>query len=324
MNRRSAVAAALFTLAAPMRLAAQSARLPRIGYLTLAPLGDKVSGERAAFLEGLRELGYIDGKTVEIAYRSGEMDLDILEFSAQSLIDAKVDVIAASGTVPALVAKKLTRTIPIVMIFSSEPVLAGLIPDLARPMGNVTGVATIQTELDPKRLAMLKELSPTITNVAALWTRFHPSHSAELEAVDKAGKSLGLTLQSFDVTVDLLGALGRMEARRPDAIFVLWDVRTLNFSRLISDFALKHNLPTSMPLEPYVEAGGLMSYGPNVQSIFRRSAAYVHRVLRGAKPADLPVERPSKFDLVFNLKTAQKLGIKLPHALLLVADRVIQ
>lgn len=324
MNRRSAVAALLFTLAAPTRLAAQTARVPRIGYLTLAPLGDKASGERLAFLEGLHELGYVDGKTVEIVYRSGEMNLDILEFAAQALVDAKVDVIAASGTVPALVAKKLTRTIPIVMIFSSEPVLAGLVADLARPVGNVTGVATIQTELDPKRLAMLKEISPTITRVAVLWTRFHPSHGAELQAVEKAGQLLGVAVQSFDVTDDLLGALRKMEARPPDAIFVLWDVRTLNFRQFIIDFALKHRLPTSMPLEPYVEAGGLISYGPNVQSIFRRSATYVHRILQGAKPADLPVERPSKFDLIVNLKTAEKLGLKLPHALLLLADRVIQ
>jgi putative tryptophan/tyrosine transport system substrate-binding protein len=324
MNRRSAVAALLFTLAAPARLAAQTARVPRIGYLTLAPLGDKASDERLAFLEGLRELGYVDGKTVEMVYRSGEMNPDILEFAAQALVDAKVDVIAASGTVPALVAKKLTRTIPIVMIFSSEPVLAGLVVDLARPVGNVTGVATIQTELDPKRLAMLKEISPTITRVAVLWTRFHPSHRAELQAVEKAGQLLGLTMESFDVTDDLLGALRRMETRLPDAIFVLWDVRTLNFRQFIIEFALKHNLPTSMPLEPYVEAGGLISYGPNVQSIFRRSATYVHRILQGAKPADLPVERPSKFDLVVNLKTAEKLKLKLPHALLLLADRVIQ
>jgi putative ABC transport system substrate-binding protein len=324
MNRRSAVAALLCTLAAPMRLAAQTARVPRIGYLTLTPLGDKASSERLAFLEGLRELGYVDGKTVEIVYRSGEMNPDILEFAAQALVDAKVDVIAASGTVPALAAKKLTRTIPIVMIFSSEPVLAGLVADLARPAGNVTGVATIQTELDPKRLAMLKEISPSITRVAVLWTRFHPSHGAELQAVEKAAQLLGLTVESFDVTGDLLGALRKMEARPPDAIFVLWDVRTLNFRQFIIDFALKHNLPTSMPLEPYVEAGGLISYGPNVQSMFRRSATYVHRILQGAKPADLPVERPSKFDLVVNLKTAEKLRLKLPHALLLLADRVIQ
>lgn len=303
---------------------AQTARVPRIGYLTLAPLGNTPSGERLAFLEGMRELGYIDGNTVEIIYRSGEMNLDTLEFAAQSLVEAKVDVIAAAGTVPALAAKKLTRTIPIVMIFASEPVIAGLVAGLARPGGNVTGVSTIQTEIDPKRLAMLKEINPAIARVAVLWTRFHPSHDAELQAVRKAAQSLGLTFEPYDVTHDLLGVLRKMESRLPDAIFVLWDVRTLNFRQFIIDFALKHRLPTSMPLEPYVEAGGLFSYGPNVQSMFRRSAAYVHRILRGAKPADLPVERPSKFDLVMNLKTAKKLGLKFPATLQLLADRVIE
>ena len=302
---------------------AQAARVPRVGYLTLAPLGNKPSGERLAFLEGMGELGYIDGKTIEIIYHSGEMNLDTLEFAAQSLVDAKVDVIAAAGTVPALTVKQLTRTIPIVMIFASEPVVGGLVASLARPGANVTGVSTIQTELDPKRLAMLKEINPAIARVAVLWTRFHPSHRAELQAVEAAAPSLGLTLESFDVTHDILGVFRKMESRPPDAIFVLWDVRTLNFRQFIVDFALKHSLPTSMPLEPYVEAGGLISYGPNVQAIFRRSAAYVHRILRGAKPADLPVERPSKFDLVVNLKTAQKLGLKLPPSLVLLADRVI-
>ena len=324
MNRRHALAALLATLAMPALSPAQTARVPRIGYLTLAPLGNNPSGERLAFVEGLAELGYIDGKTVEVIYHSGEMNLDTLEFAAQYLVEAKVDVIAAAGTVPALAAKRLTQSIPIVMIFASEPVIAGLVAGLAKPGANVTGVSTIQTELDPKRLAMLKEIKPAIARIAVLWTRFHPSHDAELQAVAKAAQSLGLTLESHDVTQDLLGVLRKMESRPPDAIFVLWDVRTLSFSQFIIDFALKHKLPTSMPLEAYVEAGGLMSYGPNVQSMFRRSAAYVHRILRGTKPADLPVERPTKFDLVLNLKTAARLGIKLPPALLLLADRAIE
>lgn len=324
MNRREALATLLAALAAPGAAAAQTARSPKIGYLTLAPLGTKPSGDRQAFLEGLRELGYVDGQTAQIVYRSGEMSLEILEFAAQALVEAKVDVIAAAGTVAAIAAKKATRTIPIVMIFSSEPVVAGLVADLAQPGGNVTGVSTIQTELDPKRLAMLKEVKPGMQRVAVLWTRFHPSHAAEMRAVANAAQSLGLRLESHDVTKDLLGVLETMAQRPPDAIFVLWDVRTLSYRQFIIDFAAKHRLPTSMPLEPYVVAGALMSYGPNVQSIFRRSAAYVHRILRGAKPGELPVERPSKFDLVVNLKTARALGIELPTALTLLADRVIE
>lgn len=324
MNRREALGTLLAALAVPGAAAAQTARLPKIGYLTLAPLGETPSGDRQAFLEGLRELGYVDGQTAQLVYRSGEMNLEILEFAAQALVEAKVDVIAAAGTVAALAAKKATRTIPIVMIFSSEPVVAGLVADLARPGGNVTGVSTIQTELDPKRLAMLKEVKPAMQRVAALWTRFHPSHSAEMAAVEQAARPLGLRVESHDVTDNLLGVLKGMDARPPDAVFVLWDVRTLSYRQFIIDFAVKHKLPTSMPLEPYVVSGGLMSYGPNVQSIFRRSAAYVHRILRGAKPAELPVERPSKFDLVVNLKTARALGIALPAALTLLADKVIE
>jgi len=324
MNRREALGTLLAALAAPGAAVAQTARLPKIGYLTLAPLGAAPSGDRQAFLKGLAELGYVDGQTAQFVYRSGEMNLEILEFAAQALVEAKVDVIAAAGTVAALAAKKATQAIPIVMIFSSEPVVAGLVADLARPGGNVTGVSTIQTELDPKRLAMLKEIAPRMQRVAALWTRFHPSHHAELRAVQRAAQPLGLQLESHDVTDNLLGVLKSMDARPPDAVFVLWDVRTLSYRQFIIDFAAKHKLPTSMPLEPYVVSGGLMSYGPNVPSIFRRSAAYVHRILRGAKPAELPVERPSKFDLVINLKTARALGIELPTALTLLADRVIE
>ena len=322
MNRRDALGALLAAVAIPA--IAQSAHRPRIGYLTLSPLGEKPSGDFLWFREGLAELGYVDGKTIDIVVRSGELNREILEFAAQDLVDAKVDLIAAAGTVPALSAKNATRTIPIVMIFSSEPVIAGLVTGLGRPGGNVTGVSTIQTELDPKRLAMLKEIKPAMRRIAALWTRFHPSHAAELAAVVDAAKSLDLTLESYDVTRDLLGALQKMSRHLPDAIFVLWDVRTLSYRQFIVDFALKHKLPTSMPLEPYVVAGGLMSYGPNVQAIFRRSAAYVHRILQGAKPADLPVERPSKFDLVINLKTARALGLQLPATLTLLADRVIE
>ncbi len=324
MHRRPAIASLLLAAAGPSLVVAQSGRRPRIGYLALAPLGEQPSDDRLAFLGGLRELGYVDGETVEIVYRSGEMDPEILQFAAQDLVLARVDVIAAAGTVAAIAAKAATSQIPIVMIFSSEPAIAGLVDELAHPGGNVTGVATIQTELDAKRLAMLKEAAPGIKRVAALWTRFHPSHKAELQVVQHAAGALGLTLEPHDVTNDLFGVLHEMDARPPDAIFVLWDVRTLSYRQFIIDHALKHRLPTSMPLEPYVVSGGLMSYGPNVQAIFSRAASYVHRILHGAKPADLPVERPSKFDLVLNAGTAHALGLRFPTALTLLADKVIE
>lgn len=324
MTRRDALTMLLVALAGPAAAAGRGAHVPRIGYLTLAPLGEPPSGDRLAFLQGLRELGYIDGRTVEIVSRSGEMSQEILEFAARDLVAAKVDVIAAAGTVAAIAAKKATTSIPIVMIFSSEPVVAGLVANLAKPGGNVTGVATMQTELDPKRLALFKEMVPGLKRISVLWTRFHPSHRVELQAVERTAASLGLSLEPHEVTSDLLGVLRHLERSPPDAIFVLWDVRTLSFRQYIVDFALKHRLPTSMPLEPFVAAGGLMSYGPNVEAIFRRSAAYVDRILTGAQPANLPVERPTKFDLVVNLRTAGRLGLNVPSTLLLFADRVIE
>lgn len=324
MNRREVLAWLAGGMTVAAHPVARSASVPRMGYLALPPIAEVPSGDRLAFLEGLRELGYVDGQTLRIVYRSGEMNREILQFAAQDLVDAKVDVIAAAGTVAAMAAREATRTTPIVMIFSSEPVVAGLVSSLARPGGNVTGVSTMQTEIDPKRLAIFSELVPGLKRVAVLWTRFHPSHAAELTAVGKTAGSLGLTLEPHDVTSDLFGALKKLSDERPDGIFVLWDVRTLAFRQYIADFALKHRLPTSTPLEPFVDAGGLMSYGPNVRTIFRRSASYVHRILRGARPTDLPVERPAKFDLVINMRTAQALGLKVPAATQLLADRVIE
>jgi putative ABC transport system substrate-binding protein len=327
VRRRQFLVAAGALLAVPLGAVAQSSRqLPRIGYLSLAPLSEKPSAERMAFIEGLRELGYIDGQTIRIEYRSGEMNLEMLADAAEALVERKVDLIVAAGTVPALAAMKATRTTPIVMMFSSEPVVAGLVRSLARPGGNITGVSTIQTEVDQKRLALLKEAVPNISRVAVLWTSVHPSHAEELRATERAARTLRLSLRPFDVTQysALQAAFKRVTEERLDAILVMWDYRTLSYRSLIADFALKHRLPTSMPSETFVRAGGLMSYAPNMNAIFRRSASYVDRILKGAKAADLPVEQPSKFELVVNLKTAKALGITIPQSVLARADEVIR
>jgi putative ABC transport system substrate-binding protein len=327
IRRRQFLVAAGALLAVPLGAVAQSSRqLPRIGYLSLAPLSEKPSPERMAFIEGLRELGYLDEQTIRIEYRSGEMNLEMLGDAAEALVERKVDLIVAAGTVPALAAMKATPTIPIVMMFSSEPVVAGLVRSLARPGGNVTGVSTIQTEVDQKRLALLKEAAPNISRVAVLWTSVHPSHAEELNAIERAARTLRLSLQPFDVTEysALQAAFKRVTEERLDAILVMWDYRTLSYRSLIADFALKHRLPTSMPSETFVHAGGLMSYAPNVNAIFRRSASYVDRILKGAKAGDLPVEQPSKFELVVNLKTAKALDITIPQSVLARADEVIR
>jgi len=325
--RRQFLLAAATLLAVPLGAVAQSRRrLPRIGYLSLAPFSEKPSQERLAFIEGLRELGYTDEQTIRIEYRSGEMNLEMLTDAAEALVELKVDLIVAAGTVPALAAMKATRTIPIVMMFSNEPVVAGLVQSLARPGGNITGVSTIQTEVDQKRLGLLKEAAGSISRVAVLWTSVHPSHPEELKAIERAARALRLSLRPFDVTEysALQAAFKQVTEERLDAIFVMWDFRTLSYRSVIADFALKYRLPTSMPSETFVRAGGLMSYAPNVDAIFRRSASYVDRILKGAKAGDLPVEQPSKFELVVNLKTAKALGITIPQSVLAQADEVIR
>jgi putative ABC transport system substrate-binding protein len=301
-------------------------RLPRIGYLSFAPITDAPSPERAAFLQGLRDLGYIDGKTITIEYQSGEMNVEMLPDAAAELVDRKVDLIVAAGTVASVAAKNATKSIPVVTMFSSEPVASGLVNSLAKPGGNVTGLSTMQTELDAKRLEMLKEVLPKISRVAVLWTTVHPSHQHELKSIAGAARRLGMAVTTFDVTSPngLKRTFAAMTKARPDALFVLWDYRTLTFRKDIAEFAATNHLPTSFPSMEFVEAGGLMSYGPNQHDIFRRTAAFVDKILKGAKPADLPVEQPTRFELVVNMKTAKALGITIPQTILVRADRVIE
>ncbi len=301
-------------------------RGPRIGYLTLAPLSDPPSPERAAFLQGLKELGYFEGKTIAIEYRSAEGNVEMLPDAAAELVERNVDLIVAAGTVACLAVKNATRTIPIVMMFVSEPVANGLISSLAKPGGNVTGLSIIQTQLDVKRLELLKETVPSVSRVAVLWTSVHPAHTLELKAIQRVAPALGITLLSFEVTRvdDLMNAFSVMAKERPDAIFTLWDFRTLAYRELIAEFAAKNRLPTSFPLREYVNAGGLMSYAPNPSELFRRTASFVDKILKGAKPSDLPVEQPTKFELVVNLKTAQALGVSIPQSVLLRSETVIE
>jgi putative ABC transport system substrate-binding protein len=302
------------------------ARLPRIGYLSFAPISATPSPERAAFLDGLRELGYIDRKTITIEYQSGEMNVEMLPDAAEELVDRKVDLIVAAGTMAAVAAKNATKTIPVVMMFSSEPVASGLVKSLAKPGGNVTGLSTVQSQLDAKRLEMLKEVVPKISQAAVLWTTVHPSHQHELKSITAAARRLGMAVTTFDVTSPngLNSAFAAMSKVRPDALFILWDYRTLTFRKDIADFAAANRLPTSCPSIEFVEAGGLMSYGPNQHDIFRRTASIVHKIIKGAKPADIPVEQPTKFELVLNLKIAKVLEIKIPNSMLVQATKVIE
>jgi putative ABC transport system substrate-binding protein len=305
--------------------AAQPGKEYRIGYLSLPPLDDTPSGSRAAFLRALERLGYVHGRNLTIEYRSGEGNIEMLPEAVLDLLDQKPAVIFASGTSAALAAKQATRTIPIVM-FASDPVTNGIVASLARPGGNVTGVSGAQIKLNAKRLEILKEALPRAARVAVLWSRTHPSHAQDLAAVESRAKELGLSVLPFDITrvEDLQASFARMSTARPDAILVMFDYRTARYGDLIAEFAIRNGLPAMFGSRGSVNAGGLMSYGPNVAEMFARAATYVDRILNGADPQTLPVEQPTRFELVINRTTARAIGLAIPEPLLLRASVLIQ
>jgi len=317
---------ALSSWIAPMGwCAAQPGKVYRIGYLSLPPLAETPSGSRAAFLRAMEKLGYVHGKNLIIEYRSGEGNVELLPEAALDLLDQKPAVIFAPGTPAALAAKQATGTIPIVM-FASDPVANGIVASLAKPGGNVTGVSGVQIKLNAKRLEILKEALPRASRVAVLWSRAHPSHTQDLTAIGSRAKELGLTLQPFDVTrvEDLQTSFARISANRPDAILVMFDYRTVAYRELIAEFAMRNRLPAMFGSRGSVDAGGLMSYGPNIAEMFARAATYVDRILNGADPQTLPVEQPTRFELVINRKTARTLGLRIPEPLLLRASVLIE
>ena len=321
------VVLSLSLLAAPVTAGAQPPRkVPRIGYLVLAPLLEKPSPERAAFLEALRELGYVEGKTVSIEYRSAGWNAELLPDLAEGLVRLNVDVIVTGGggATPEA-ARQATKTIPIVVAASADPVGLGLVASLARPGGNITGTSLMAPELGSKRLELLKETVPKISSVAVLW---HPRGAGRLEwqQTEAAARRLGVTLQSYEVrnADDVARALEAMTKKRPDAVIMFFDPLTSGYRVIISDFALKNRLPTIFGAREFAAAGGLMSYGPNIPELFRRAAVYVDKILKGAKPRDLPIEQPTKFELIVNLKTAKALGLTIPPSVLIRADQVVQ
>jgi putative ABC transport system substrate-binding protein len=304
---------------------AQPGKVYRIGYLSLPPVADTPSGGRAAFLRAMEKLGYVHGRNLIIEYRSGEGNVELLPEAIADLVEQKPAVIFAPSTPAALAAKEATRTIPIVM-FASDPVLNGIIASLAKPGGNITGVSGMQIKLNAKRLEILKEALPRASRVAVLWSRAHPAHIQELAEVGARAKELGLALEPFDVTrvEDLQAAFARMSANRPDAILVMFDYRTVRYRELIAEFAIRNRLPAIFGSRGSVDAGGLMSYGPNLSEMFARAATFVDRILNGADPSTLPVEQPTRFELVINRRTARTLGLRIPEPLLLRASVLIE
>jgi putative ABC transport system substrate-binding protein len=315
-------------LAAPLAAEAQqAAKIARIGYLATNLAGAPHLPE--AFRQGLRDLGYVEGRNVVIEYRDAEGKFERLPALAAELVALKVDVIVAPTTPAALAAKQATRTLPIVFTVAADPVTSGLVTSLARPGGNVTGSSILTPELVGKWLELLKQAVPGVSRVAVLW---HPGGFPErtekdmLKAAEVAGRALGVQLQLVEARgpEDFDRAFSDMTRTRAGALTVLATTMLLIDRRRLVELAAKNRLPAVYPFREFVDAGGLMAYGPNVADLYRRAATYVDKILKGAKPADLPVEQPTKFELVINVKTARALGLTIPQSLLLRADEVIQ
>jgi putative tryptophan/tyrosine transport system substrate-binding protein len=329
MNRRTFLSGVTFgSLSAPLAAEAQQApKVARIGYLAgnLAATPHRPE----AFREALRDLGYVEGRNVVIEYRDAEGKIERFPALAAELVALKVDVIVAAGTPAALAAKQATRTVPIVLAAVFDPVTSGLVTSLARPGGNVTGTSTLAPELVGKCLEHLKQVVPGVSRVAVLWQPGAFGERTEkdmLKAAEVAARALGVRLQFVEARgpEDFDRAFSDMTRARAGALNVLPSNMFTNERRRLVDLAAKNRLPAVYPWREGVDAGGLMAYGANFADLYRRAATYVDKILKGAKPGDLPVEQPTKFELVINLKTAKALGLTVPQSVLLRADQVIE
>jgi putative ABC transport system substrate-binding protein len=304
--------------------AQQPVKLPTIGFLS--PTTASVDNRRsAAFVQRLRELGWIEGRTVAIEVRSAEGRSERATEIVAEFVRQKVDVIVTGGTVNVLAAKQATSVIPIVVAGAGDPVGTGLVASLARPGGNVTGLSLQQTDLAGKRLQLLREVVPALRRLAILVNVGNPITLLDRGEVEAAAGTLGLTVVTVEIrgTEDIAPAFEALKARA-DALYVPSDPLVITHQVRINTLALAARLPTMHGLREHVEAGGLMSYGPNFPDLWRRASNFVDKILRGAKPADIPVEQPTKFDLVINLTTAKTLGLDVPPSLLARADEVIE
>jgi len=312
---------ALGLLAAALAAEAPPAgKIPRVGILAQnSPLWED-------FRQGLRDLGYVEGRTIVVENRWGEGSDERFPRLAADLARLGADVIVTWGTPATLAAKNATNTIPIVMAASGDPVGTRLIAGLARPGGNITGLSSHNPGLEAKRLELLKELVPKLSHVAVLWNPANPLHDGLVREVKDTASQLGVRLELVGVkgSTEFDAAFATMKKKRPDALIVEPDNIFYFHSKRIVDFATKSRLPAVFTHREFADAGGLVVYGANYSALFRRAAIYVDKILKGAKPADLPVEQPTKFELVINLKTAKALGLTIPQSLLLRADEVIQ
>ena len=327
MDRRAFLGTLAFLGAPRAAEAQQAAKIARVGYLA-GRLADSTDMTKA-FREGLRDLGYVEGRTVVVEFRDAEGKLERLPALAAELAALKVDVIVVGGTLHALAAKQATTTIPIVFAAVADPVTSGLVTSLARPGGNVTGLSNLNQELVGKCLELLKQAVPGVSRVAVLWRPGALPERTErdmLKGAEVAARGLGVRLQLVQARgpADYDRAFSNMTKARTGALTVLSSTQLLIDRRRLVDLAAKNRLPAVYPWREGVDAGGLISYGPDFTDLFRRVAAYVDKILKGAKPGDLPVEQPTKFELAINLKTARALGLTIPPSLLARADQVIE
>jgi len=327
--RSSNVGSVLLTLSllcAPLTSAGaqQATKVFRVGLLSTG--NPRSAPQFVAFTQHLQELGYVEGQNLTFEFRNAEGQAERLADLAAELVRLQVDVIVAPGPEATLrAARQATRTIPIIMLaINYDPIARGYIDGLARPGGNITGVFFLQLELTAKRLELLKEALPQVTRVAALWDAYTAD---QWRATEAAAQSLGVQLQAVELRhppYDFEGAMGIAVRERAQALVVLSSPLFLPQRAQVAELAVKHRLPAIFLFREYTEAGGLMAYGVNLHDMYRRAAYYVDRILQGATPADLPVEQPTKFELVINLKTAKALGMTMPPSLLVLADEVIQ
>src|SRR5215813_14209824 len=326
MNRKIfalALCAWLFALCSSAT-AQQPKKVPRIGFLIGASSSNPARHE--SFRQGLRELGYIEGKSIVIEWRSAEGKRGNIPSLAAELVRLKVDVIVTAGPLPTRSAKQATATIPIVMAYDDDPVGSGFVTSLARPGGNITGLATLSQEISGKQLELLKEIVPKLSRVGVLGDAIRPGTPQALREINVAADAFGVQLQYLEVRgpKDIEIAFRAASKERADAVLVLASPILTPQRKHVIELAAKSRLPAIYARRESVEDGGLMSYGVSISDLIRRAAVYVDKILKGAKPADLPVEQPTKFEFIINLKAAKQLGVTIPPSVLARADKVIR
>jgi ABC-type uncharacterized transport system substrate-binding protein len=327
MNKRNlgsfALSVMLIALAFPAE--AQQPRVPQVGYV-FATTSSESPDLLRAIREGLRELGYMEGRSIALEVRWAEGRYERIPALVAELVHLKVDILVVAATPGALAAKSATSTIPVVMVAVGDPVGSGLVASLARPGGNLTGLSLLNPELHGKRLELLKDILPRISRVATFTNPGNPSHELFWKETQVAAKALALQLQPVEVRgpEDFAGAFGAAAGSHAGAIIAFDDPLTLGYSTQIVALAAKHRLPVIYGFREFPEVGGLMSYGANRRDLYRRTTVFVDKILKGAKPADLPVEQPTKFEFIINLKAAKQIGLTIPPNVLVRADKVIR